>query len=132
MNSDFPAKMALATQAAVFGAVGLTATLTHFLVASALFSLAAIPIFYANVVGFALAFLVSYLGHYHLSFRSTAPAISALSRFLAVALIGFALNNLVLFVLHAGLGFHELVALAGAIVVSAGFVFILSKLWAFA
>ncbi len=132
MSRLFPATMALAIQAAVFGAVGLAASLTHFLVASALFSLAAIPIFFANVVGFSIAFLVSYMGHYHLSFRSTAPAISALSRFLAVALSGFALNNLVLFILHAGLGFHELVALAGAIVVSAGFVFVLSKLWAFA
>lgn len=132
MNREIPATVALAIQAVVFGAVGLTASLTHFLAASALFSLAAVPIFYANVVGFSLAFLVSYLGHYHLSFRSTAPALSALARFLAVALIGFALNNVVLFALHAGLGFHELVALAGAIVVSAGFVFILSKLWAFA
>lgn len=121
----------LPREAIAFGAVGIGATLTHFLTASvAVFAGAGLS--GANVIGFAVAFLVSYLGHYYLSFRSTKAHRAAFWRFALVALIGFGVNNAVLQLIRLATGLYDMRSLGVALVTAAGAVFLLSKFWAFA
>ena len=116
---------------AIFGTVGLLASLSHFLVAAAAMSFAAVPIFLANLIGFAVAFGVSYLGHYHFTFASDAAHRQALPRFLATAITGLAVNNLVLAALIWATGQRSVLFIAVAILVAAGIVYLLARRWAF-
>ena len=130
-----PFKMTLAKlnrEVMLFGVVGITATIAHYLVANAVFALLGISIFWCNLVGFLCAFSVSYFGHYHLSFRSDAPHLKALPKFGFTALLGFLVNNAVLVVLVWGAGEERIWFIAIAMVFSAGTVFTVSKFWSFA
>lgn len=91
-----------------FGIVGVAATLTHVLALTALVELGGVDPRLANLAGFALALPVSYLGHYHWSFRSTHPHGETAMRFVIVATSSLAgsqaLMHLALDVLGAGYG----------------------------
>lgn len=73
-----------------FGAVGGTATLAH--AVGYLLCLSILSPQVSNVCGFAIAFIISYFGHNHFSFRDSNQARPTAMRFGAVALLGFALN----------------------------------------
>jgi putative flippase GtrA len=117
---------------AVFGLVGVAASVVHYLVALLAMRLGAGTIFLANLAGFALAFAVSYVGHYHLTFASGAAHRQALPRFLATALVGLGVNNLVLGLLVWAAGAERTGFIAVAILAAAGSVYVLSRGWAFA
>lgn len=114
-----------------FGFVGGLATLTHFVVASALFSWTPVGIFAANLAGFLAAVAVSFFGHRNLTFRATDAGQAAAVRFFGVAVAGFLVNTGVLAVVTYAIGRETLWSLAVAVIVSAGFVYLASKLWAF-
>ena len=116
---------------ATFGLVGVAASLIHFLLATILLEWLAMSVFLANVAGFAAAFMVSYLGHYHLTFRSAASHATALGRFVMVALAGFAINNICLAVLTLATRRESAASLAASILVAAAAVYFLSGRWAF-
>ncbi len=85
---------------AVFIAVGLLATAVHYAVALSLTVL--LPLTLANPCGFAVALIVSYLGHARLTFSAMAGQIShreRFPRFALVALGGFALNQSIVLIL---------------------------------
>ncbi|MEM1346237.1 MAG: GtrA family protein [Pseudomonadota bacterium] len=79
-----------------FAAVGLAATAVHLSVALVLAGLFGVPAQAANLAAFVAAFWVSYIGHYHFSFQSSARHTRAFWRFLGVALAGFAAGALAL------------------------------------
>lgn len=81
-----------------FALVGVAATLTHALVLWALVSLAGLRPSGATLIAFAIAFGVSYLGHYNFTFRSNKPHAVALPAFGFAAGTG-AFLNLIIFVL---------------------------------
>lgn len=114
-----------------FGFVGGLATLTHFIVASALFSWTPVGIFAANLAGFVIAVAVSFFGHRNLTFRATEAGRAAAVRFFGVAVAGFLVNTGVLAVATYAVGRETLWSLALAVFVAAGFVYLASKLWAF-
>lgn len=68
-----------------FGIVGVGGTATHVLALTALVELAQADPRIANLLAFAVAVPVSYLGHYYWSFGSTHPHGATILRFLAVA-----------------------------------------------
>ena len=75
----------------------------------------------ANWIGFLCAFPVSYLGHRHWSFRGTqASHVAAFFKFLAVALLGFLGNQVLLWL-----------ALGIVMVIVAVSTWLLSRFWAF-
>lgn len=115
-----------------FGLVGISATLTHFVVASLLISSGLAPLFVANAIGFVTAFAVSFFGHHHFSFRSQAAYASSFVRFCAVALSGFAVNNVVVAAARGYIGAEAHLSLAAGIAAGAVTVFLLAKFWAFA
>lgn len=115
----------------VFGLVGVTSSLIHFVVASAAMYFFESHIFLGNLLGFAVAFVVSYLGHYHWTFRSNANHRAAALRFMATASAGFLVNNMILFILVQSTGRELRIYLIIAIAVAAAAVYVLSNRWAF-
>ena len=116
----------------VFGAVGVGASLVHIAVAWALMGWLQAGVFAANVTGFCTAFLWSYFGHYYLTFRARNAHRAAFGRFLAVALMGFAINNGVVWAWGAVIGQPGILAITLGVIIAAGTVFVASNFWAFA
>ena len=80
-------------QVSWFIVVGCAASLTHWVVAVGLVSLAGVTPLLANLVGWLIAFLVSFSGHYRLTFRhQQARLVPAAARFFMVSALGFCIN----------------------------------------
>lgn len=114
-----------------FVSVGALAAGVHYVIALLTHHLGLQPA-EANWVGFLCAFPVSYLGHRHWSFRGTqATHLAAFFKFLAVALIGFLGNQLLL---KLALTFTSLpfwFLLGVVMVMIAIMTWLLSRFWAF-
>lgn len=115
-----------------FLVVGALAALVHYMVAVILESGFEVAPAWSNILGFCVAFPVSYVGHRNFTFRDQAkPHYQALPRFLLVALLGFLANqSLVLLSLHFTLLPFWLV-LALVMLLVAVSTYVLSKYWAF-
>ena len=113
--------------------VGASAALTHMAVFTVVLLL--VPTLWpeiANVAGFLVAFLVSFVGHRRLSFQDAGTSVlQSFLRFAATAVAGFATNESVFILLFRLLGLPTWVALISGIVVSAVQTFVLSRFWAF-
>jgi putative flippase GtrA len=116
-----------------FGSVGLVATAVHAGVYAALVSLLSAPPQSSNLVAFGIAFVVSFLGHHHFTFRGPKrSAGSAALRFFVVALAGYALNAGFVALTTQKLGKPPLVAVIFMLFVTPVVTYMLAKLWAFA
>ena len=116
-----------------FVLVGASAALTHMAVFT--FVLLLVPTLWpeiANVAGFLVAFLVSFVGHRRLSFQDAGTSLmQSFVRFAATAVAGFMTNEAVFIVLFRVLGLPSWIALVSGIVLSALQTFVLSRYWAF-
>ena len=116
-----------------FVLVGASAALTHMAVFTLVLLL--VPTLWpeiANVAGFLVAFLVSFVGHRRLSFQDAGTGLmQSFLRFAATAVAGFVTNETVFILLFRLLGLPTWVALISGIVVSAVQTFVLSRFWAF-
>lgn len=118
-------------KAARFGLVGAAATLMHLVAAQAVLATGVAPVA-ANAAGFAAAFGLGLLGHYHFTFRAAGPFARALRRYGVIAIGGFLVNNLALAALVASGRVGDGVALATAILLVPAATFLASRLWGFA
>lgn len=113
--------------------VGGSAALVHLLVVAGLVPLFSMNPLWANIIGFLVAFQVSYFGHRYLTFQQQAAQTQhkqAMPKFFAVALGSFALNQgLYALLLQTTLDYR--VALFIVLLVVAVVTFVISKLWAF-
>ena len=127
-----------AVQYAQFGAVGLTAAATHVLIFTLCIELADIAPLVANCIAFGVAVLVSYFGHSRWAFREQTAGNdrrrqrTALQRFVVVALFGFALNSLAVYLCVNIMGWPDYSPIFFMLTVVPLAVFTLSKFWAFA
>ena len=116
-----------------FVLVGASAALTHMAVFTVVILL--VPTLWpeiANLAGFLIAFLVSFVGHRRLSFQDAGTSLmQSFLRFAATAVAGFVTNEAVFILLFRLLGLPTWVALISGIVVSAVQTFVLSRFWAF-
>ena len=116
-----------------FVLVGASAALTHMAVFTLVLFL--VPTLWpeiANVAGFLVAFLVSFVGHRLLSFQDAGTGLmQSFLRFAATAVAGFVTNEAVFIVLFRVLGLSTWLALICGIVLSALQTFVLSRFWAF-
>jgi putative flippase GtrA len=121
-------------QVAIFVTVGTAAAFTHLAVVAALVELLRLPPLVANVIGFFVAFLVSFAGHARWTFPIARQSYSAArNRFFVVASTGFILNQLAYALALQAVGVrYYLPALATVLLGVAVATFLLSKLWAFA
>lgn len=115
-----------------FGVVGLLAACVHYMVAISLLNLWSLSIGVSNLIGFLLAFWVSFFGHHYFSFQIKQQiSQESLLKFLLVASMGFVLNeSLVLSLHHAtSLSLQQIVIIA--IAITACITFFLNKLFSF-
>ena len=114
-----------------FAIIGGLATVTHLLVGNLLIFAGYAPL-KANVVAFLVAFFVSFFGHFYYSFAGHKQRIGAsLLRFALTALIGFGVNQSILwcFISTGSLAGNK--ALIASTIFSMIVTYFLSKLWAF-
>ncbi len=113
--------------------VGASAALTHMAVFALVLHL--LPPLWpelANLAGFLVAFLVSFVGHRRLSFQDADTGLmQSFLRFAATAVAGFVTNEAVFIALFRVLALPTWLALMGGIVLSALQTFALSRYWAF-
>ena len=118
-------------KAARFAIVGLAATLIHLGVAQGALAAGLATVFWANTLGFIVAFVAGFLGHQYFTFNQTAPFWQAFRRYGVIAVGGFIVNNVVLFGLVQGNILSEAVALAIAITIVPVGTFLASRFWGF-
>ena len=115
----------------VFAAVGLLASAIHILVAWLLMFFLGVSVFICNLFGFLTAFVISYVGHYFFSFRSSASHLQALAKFLLTAITGFLFNTFILYLLIHFFGYESIIFVVFAVACSAGLVYLISNYWVF-
>jgi len=123
---------ALLQQISLFIAVGCAASATHWGVAVACVEgLGAAPLV-ANLIGWLAAFVVSFSGHYRLTFRhSHTPWTIAVRRFFFISAVGFIINESAYAWLLRVTAVSYDVLLALILIALAVGTFITSRLWAF-
>lgn len=115
-----------------FALVGAVATATHFAVAVAAVRLDWAQPRLANVLGFAVAFAVSFLGQWRVTFAGAhAPFARALPAYFAVSLGGFALNAAAYHLLLRHTALRYDLALALVLAAVAVCTYAASRWWAF-
>ncbi len=121
-------------QVAIFVGVGTVAAATHLGVVAFLVTKNGLAPLVANVIGFCVAFLVSFCGHSRFTFPMTGPRLRAARvKFFVVACAGFVLNQAAYASALDSVGQRlYLPTLALVLVVVSAATFLLSKVWAFA
>ena len=114
-----------------FGLVGLTATMTHAVILWILIETAYLHAPEATVVGFLVAFFVSYFGHFYFTFQSNQAHQRALPRFALTACVGAGLNWMIFFVAVDILAWHYWFAFLTSISTVPFLVYFMSKRLAF-
>ena len=122
-------------EGAKFGGVGLVATAVHVMIFSVLIEFWNIEPMKANVIAFCLAFWISFIGHFYWTFAGGEDDRRSLGnagiRFLFVALTGFALNSLIVYIVEHQLRLPYVYATFGMIFIVPLVLFLMSRYWAF-
>jgi len=113
-----------------FAAVGATAAAVHLGVAIACVEGLGLHPQWANVAGFAVAFVVSYLGQRYLTFGSGQSHRVAVLRFAVVAGVGAGVNMLLAGAL-LWLGLHYVASIAIGLLAAAAVTYQLNRQWTF-
>lgn len=123
----------LSHQLSSFVLVGASAAMVHWLVVVLLVSGAAWTPLTANVIGWLVAFGVSYSGHYLLTFRAFQSGVrSSLPRFFFLSAMGFTVNEASYAVLLKQTNLPYELLLGMILIGVAVLTFIFSRFWAFA
>jgi len=121
----------LGRQGLRFIGVGVSATALHVVVAMALVETGQLSIFWANVPAFFAAFFLSYLGNLRWTFGVDGSHRRRVPRFLLIAVIAFALNQSIVYVVAERLGLDYRLALAMVVLAVPPIAFFLSRRFAF-
>jgi putative flippase GtrA len=114
-----------------FVAVGAAATATHVGVAMALVESGTVGFSVANIVAFCVALVVSYLGNHGWTFAAVGAHARRFPRFAVVAVMGLALNQLIVFLTVGLAGWNYRIALAVVVLVVPGLSFAVNRRWVF-
>jgi putative flippase GtrA len=117
-------------QLVVFGLVGVTATLTHYLTALLCHEGLGISLHISNFIGYVCAVAVSYFGHGVLTFRVELNR-WVLRRFILVSITTFTASAGILAGLETGLKLPHRVSLAVVVLTIPLISFLLNKLWVY-
>ncbi|WP_018274106.1 GtrA family protein [Teredinibacter turnerae] len=121
---------ALIIQLAIFGVVGVSATLTHYFVALLSHERALVPLYLANILGYCAAVAISFFGHGKLTFRRELD-LGVFLRFVVVSITTLAVSELLLFIMETWLVLSHRISLAVVVCTIPVITFLLSKLWVF-
>ncbi|EFO33499.1 putative GtrA family protein [Roseibium sp. TrichSKD4] len=123
-----------AATASRFALVGIAATLTHSVVALAALQSEMFGAYGSNILGFIVAFVVSFAGHNFWSFkprRHHGTTGRRMARFLLIAVMGFLANNVVLTACLQFTNWPATVGLIFSIAIVPVLSFLGSRFWAF-
>jgi putative flippase GtrA len=121
-----------ATRGIRFFAVGTAAAATHYVVGLAAYTFFGQSPGFANLIGYAAGFPVSYSGHRFWTFEETRePHRVALPRFLLVQLSSFAFNQVLLLLAVRWLPLPFWFLLGAVLLIVAVATYLLSKTWVF-
>lgn len=120
----------LARQLLVFGIIGVSATLTHYVVALLTHNYLGFNLYIANLSGYCTAVAISYFGHGRLTFRRELNWL-VFSRFVLVSLTTLGLSEILLWGLESQFSLHHTLSLAIVVCTIPVITFVLSKLWVF-
>ena len=118
-------------QAARFGVIGLAATALHVILVLALVEGPGLPVLLANGIAFSAALALSYAGNHGWTFRARGRHGRHFPRFVAIALIGLALNQAIMAAAVSGLDLDYRLGLAAVVVVVPVLSFLANRAWAF-
>ncbi len=115
-----------------FGMTGCMAAMVQYLTVILIVETLHINPLWANVIGFACGFIVSFFGHRFWTFRGCdRKIIVGLPMFLVVAGINFIINQSLFYIFLQPLKLHYASALFISLCFMAATTFLLSKLWVF-
>ena len=117
-----------------FAFVGIAATLTHSVVALLALQSGLLQAYGSNILGFVIAFAVSFVGHHFWSFRTQAMGGTTgrrMTRFLVIAVLGFLANNVALTAWLKLTSWPDSIGLLFSIAIVPGLSFLGSRFWAF-
>jgi len=117
-------------QLVVFGLVGVTATLTHYLTALFCNEVLGINLYLCNLLGYACAVAVSYFGHGRFTFQVSLNR-RIFRRFVLVSVTTFLASECILAGLEQGLQLPHRVSLGVVVLTIPLITFLLSKMWVF-
>jgi putative flippase GtrA len=124
--------MSLPRRVPSFVAVGCIAAAVHFGIVLLLVACAALAPLAANVAGWLIAFIASFLGQWRFTFAAqAAPASQALRRYFVLSLAGFAANEAAYAALLRWTRLPYDLLLALVLLGVALFTYVLSSRWAF-
>lgn len=119
-------------QAFRYGVIGLVAAFVHYMIALILVWWLKWPIAIANLGAFCCAIWISFLGHYHFTFKEiTTSSISSVPKFLIISILGFIFNEVLLLILTHLKFFPLQVNLVFAITATALLTFLLNRNFTF-
>ena len=114
----------------MFGLVGVTATLTHYLMALASHEFLGLSLYVCNLIGYACAVGLSYIGHSLLTFRvDLCPRI--FRRFVIVSVATFASSEVLLAGLETAFDLPHRFSLGLVVLTIPVISFVLNKLWVY-
>jgi putative flippase GtrA len=114
----------------VFGLVGVTATVVHYLAALFAHEWLTLGLYTANLCGYLCAFGVSYIGHGRFTFRATLDAPTFL-RFILTSVFTLTVSEVLLGLLESRAGLPHRISLAAAALVIPPMSFLLNKFWVY-
>lgn len=115
-----------------FGSVGLAVTLIHAVIYLALVSNNIFNIVDANIIGFIVAFVFSWIGHHYWTFKeSNVSATKSFIKFVLVALLGLASNILLTILFVDTLSFPKQSGVLPIVFITPTLIYLISKYWAF-
>lgn len=123
--------MNIAIQFTLFSLVGVFAAIGHYGTLIGLSELAGVRPVPASLAGFIVGAFVSYALNYRYTFRSTKQHGEALTKFLVVAAVGFAINGVVMAVLTGPMRLHYLLAQVAATGTVLIWTFSCNRYWTF-
>ncbi len=134
MNSTPRDFARLGTELAKFAVVGIAATLTHALVYLGVLALAVSGPQLANLAGFLVAVVVSYLGQRRWTFAANRVGNeqAAKIRFAISSLLSLAMNAFWVFVTVHGLSLPPEYSVIGILFLTPAAIFVVLKFWVFA
>ncbi len=131
-NHPLVPRRRVARQFIKFAMVGVVNTSTSFTIYYLTTRLLGVPPLAANAVAFIFAVTVSYLLNKRWTFRDTRRASARqYSKFVSINIVGLILSELIIAVLHHGLGWNDILAFFGAVLIVMFWNFGANKLWTF-
>lgn len=114
----------------VFGAVGIVATIVHYLCAILAIELLGLAVLHANVLAYGVAVGISFWGHSLLTFRSPMTR-ERLLKFVVVSLSALVLSQFLLWLLTTGSALGHRVNMIAVVCLVPFYTYVLNRFWVF-